>query len=47
MGKQRKQYQAAFKSKVALEAIKGVRTLNEIAAHYGVHPTHVAAHVKV
>jgi transposase-like protein len=42
MGKQRKQYQAAFKSKVALEAIKGVRTVNEIATHYGVHPTQVA-----
>jgi transposase len=42
MGKQRKQYQAAFKSKVALEAIKAVRTVNEIATHYGVHPTQVA-----
>ena len=42
MGKERKQYQAAFKSKVALEAIKGVRTVNEIATHYGVHPTQVA-----
>ena len=41
MGKARKQYQAAFKSKVALEAIKGVRTVNEIATHYGVHPTQV------
>jgi putative transposase len=42
MGKERKQYQASFKSKVALEAIKGVRTANEIATHYGVHPTQVA-----
>lgn len=42
MGKERKQYQAAFKSRVALEAIKGVRTVNEIATHYGVHPTQVA-----
>jgi transposase-like protein len=42
MAKPRKQYQAAFKSKVALEAIKGVRTVNEIATHYGVHPTQVA-----
>jgi hypothetical protein len=31
MSRQRKQYNAAFKSKVALEAIKGVRTVNEIA----------------
>jgi len=35
----RKQYEAKFKAKVALEAIKGHRTLNEIAAAYGVHPT--------
>jgi len=31
MSKQRKQYSAALKSKVALEAIKGVRSANEIA----------------
>ena len=30
MSKQRKQYSAAFKSKVALEAIKGVRSANEM-----------------
>jgi transposase len=29
---------AALKSKVALEAIKGTRSANEIASHYGVHP---------
>jgi transposase len=32
---------AAFKVKIALEAIKGQRTINEIATHYGVHPTMV------
>ena len=36
--KQRKSYTAAFKVKIALEAIKGQRTINEIATHYGVHP---------
>jgi len=36
--KQRKSYTAAFKVKIALEAIKGHRTINEIATHYGVHP---------
>jgi transposase len=35
--KQRKSYTAAFKVKIALEAIKGQRTINEIATHYGVH----------
>jgi len=42
MRKQRQQYSAEFKAKVALEAIKGLRTVNEIAAHYEVHPTQVA-----
>jgi transposase-like protein len=35
--KQRKSY-TAFKVKIALEAIKGQRTINEIGAHYGVCP---------
>ena len=39
--KQRKSYTAAFKVKIALEAIKGQRTINEIATHYGVHPKQV------
>jgi len=29
------------KAKVALEAVKGNRTVNEIAQEYGVHPTQV------
>ena len=39
--KQRKAYTTAFKVKIALEAIKGQRTINEIAVHYGVHPNQV------
>ncbi len=35
----RKQYNPKFKAKVALEAIKGHRTINEIATAYSVHPT--------
>ena len=42
MSKQRKSYSAELKSKVALEAIKCQRTVNEIALHYGVHPNQVA-----
>jgi len=34
----RKSFTAAFKTKVALEAIKGHRTVTEIAGEYGVHP---------
>ena len=39
---QRRQFPAAFKAKVAIEAIKGQKTLNEIASLYEVHPTQVA-----
>lgn len=39
--KKRKVLTGAQKAKVALEAIKGLRTINEIAQEYGVHPTQV------
>ncbi len=32
---------AIFKQKVAIEALKGDRTINEIAKEYGVHPVQV------
>ena len=35
----RKQHTAAFKAQVALAALKGDRTINELAGQYGVHPT--------
>lgn len=35
---QRKSYSPEFKAKAALEAIKGVRTINEIASELGIHP---------
>lgn len=35
----RKKYDPKFKAKVAFEVAKGLRTANEIAAEYGVHPT--------
>jgi len=41
MAKQRKTYSAELKARIALEAIKGQRTVNEIAAHYEVHPNQV------
>lgn len=39
---QRKRHSAETKAKVALEAIKGQKTVNEIASEYGVHPTQIA-----
>ncbi len=39
--RQRKQYSADLKAKVALETIKGQRTIQEIASHYGIHPNMV------
>jgi transposase-like protein len=38
----RTRYAAEFKAKVTLEAIKGQRTLNEIATAYNVNPTLIA-----
>jgi len=39
--RQRKQYSGDLKAKIALEAVKGQRTIQEIASHYEVHPTMV------
>ncbi len=35
----RKQHNPVFKSKVALEALKGERTVSELASQFGIHPT--------
>jgi transposase-like protein len=39
MAGKRKQHSAAYKAQVALAAVRGDRTVNELASHYGVHPT--------
>ena len=43
MAGKRKQHTAAFKAQVALAAVKGDRTVNELAGPYGVHPTLIHA----
>ena len=37
----RRSFGADFKARVALEAIKGERTLSELASHYEVHPNQI------
>jgi transposase-like protein len=39
MAAKRKTHTSAFKAQVALAALKGDRTVNELAGQYGVHPT--------
>ena len=36
--KSRRRFTAEFKAKVALEAIRGEQTINELAARYELHP---------
>ena len=42
MTKKRKQYSAEFKFKVALEAAKGLKTINQLASEYELHPNQVS-----
>jgi transposase len=37
----RKQYEAAFKAKVALEAVKGERTMAQLAGEFGIHANQI------
>ncbi len=41
MSVQRKRYSAEEKTRVAVEAMRGQKTINELAAEYGVHPTQI------
>lgn len=41
MSIKRTRHSADFKAKVALDAAKGTKTVNEIASEYGVHPTQI------
>ena len=42
MSQTRKNHSKEFKAKVALEAVKGVHSLSELASRFKVHPTQIA-----
>lgn len=37
----RRQHSSAFKAKVALEAVKGEKTIAQISSEYGIHPNQI------
>jgi transposase-like protein len=41
-GTPRRRHSSAFKAQVALQAVKGQKTLNELASEFGVHPVQIA-----
>ena len=43
MGRKRKSHTAAVKAQVALAAVKGDKTVSELASLHGVHPTLIHA----
>ena len=43
MKKPRRNHSAAFKARVALEALRGEKTIAQIAAHHEVHPNQVTS----
>lgn len=43
MKNQRKKFSPSFKTKVALEAVKGLKTVSQVASEYQVHVTQVNA----
>ncbi len=47
MSKKRRTFSDKFKAKVALDAVRGVKTLTELAAEYQVHPNQISTWKKL
>lgn len=47
MGKQRQKHSDSFKAKVALDAIKGVKTLAQLSSEYRVHQSQICSWKKL
>jgi len=47
MKAKRKRHDLEFKARVALEALKGIKTLPELAREFDLHPAQVAAWKKI
>jgi len=47
MSKKRRNHEPSFKAKVALAAIRGDKTISEIASQFGVHPNQVSSWKKI
>lgn len=43
MKRERRKFSSSFKAKVAIEAIKEVSTIQDLASKYQIHPTQIAA----
>nr|VFJ97678.1 MAG: Transposase [Candidatus Kentron sp. H] len=43
MKRRRRQFSERFKAKVAVEAIKGIKTLAELSTIYKIHPNQISA----
>lgn len=42
MGKKRRRFTDKFKAEVAVEAIRGIKTITELASEYQVHPNQIS-----
>lgn len=42
MAKKRKKHSKTVKARVALEALKGIKTMSELASEYNIHPNQIS-----